>query len=164
MTVTECPGPCSAHSRCLQATSSRAAGPGMAAGVVWQLGNACCIAAVTNPHVGLAVAMPIMQVGRLMGACSKSTAGSCFVDSSTAGSRCDTLADQLPMSSLLPSLDSHHPSPPRSAACLWRASGASPCSEKSPAGVHWPLIGCLAACWWRGRACWRRQRAADGGQ
>jgi hypothetical protein len=51
----------------LQATSSRAAGPGMAAGVVWQLGNACCIAAVTNPHVGLAVAMPIMQVGRRVG-------------------------------------------------------------------------------------------------
>jgi glucose uptake protein GlcU len=56
--------PCPAHACCLQATSSRAAGPGMAAGVVWQLGNACCIAAVTNPHVGLAVAMPIMQVGR----------------------------------------------------------------------------------------------------
>ena len=46
-----------------QATSSRAAGPGMAAGILWNAGNCCCILAVTDPHVGLAVAMPIMQCG-----------------------------------------------------------------------------------------------------
>lgn len=45
-----------------QATSSRAAGPGMAAGFCWNAGNCCCILAVTDPRVGLAVAMPIMQV------------------------------------------------------------------------------------------------------
>lgn len=47
----------------MQATSSRAAGPGLAAGAVWNAGNTCCIAAVTNPQVGLAVAMPVMQAG-----------------------------------------------------------------------------------------------------
>ncbi|PSC71282.1 sugar transport [Micractinium conductrix] len=47
----------------VQATSSRAAAPGMAAGVCWNCGNAACIAAVTDPGVGLSVAMPIMQCG-----------------------------------------------------------------------------------------------------
>lgn len=35
----------------------------MAAGLVWQGANICCILAVTNKHVGLAVATPIMQCG-----------------------------------------------------------------------------------------------------
>ncbi|KAL4426522.1 hypothetical protein ABPG77_008380 [Micractinium sp. CCAP 211/92] len=43
------------------ATSSRAAVPGMAAGAAWMTGNVLSILAVTNPGVGLAVAMPIMQ-------------------------------------------------------------------------------------------------------
>lgn len=47
--------------RCVQATSSRAAVPGMAAGATWMTGNVLSILAVTNPGVGLAVAMPIMQ-------------------------------------------------------------------------------------------------------
>lgn len=38
----------------------------MAAGLVWNLGNIACIMAVTDPHVGLAIAMPIMQVGGVM--------------------------------------------------------------------------------------------------
>ena len=38
----------------------------MAAGVCWNAGNVCCILAVTDPHVGMAVAMPIMQA---RGAC-----------------------------------------------------------------------------------------------
>ncbi|KAL4458531.1 hypothetical protein ABPG75_013396 [Micractinium tetrahymenae] len=46
-----------------QATSSRAAAPGMAAGATWNVGNCLQILAVTNPRVGLAVAMPIMQCG-----------------------------------------------------------------------------------------------------
>jgi glucose uptake protein GlcU len=35
----------------------------MCAGAVWSAGNTACIAAVTNPAIGLAVAMPIMQCG-----------------------------------------------------------------------------------------------------
>lgn len=35
----------------------------MAAGLVWNLGNLACILAVTDKRVGLAIAMPIMQVG-----------------------------------------------------------------------------------------------------
>jgi glucose uptake protein GlcU len=46
-----------------QVIKSPAAGPGMAAGLVWNLGNLACILAVTDKHVGLAVAMPIMQCG-----------------------------------------------------------------------------------------------------
>ncbi|KAI7841935.1 hypothetical protein COHA_004462 [Chlorella ohadii] len=42
---------------------SPAAGPGMAAGLVWNLGNLACIMAVTDKRVGLAIAMPIMQCG-----------------------------------------------------------------------------------------------------
>ena len=45
-----------------QVIKSPAAGPGMAAGLVWNLGNLACIMAVTDKRVGLAIAMPIMQV------------------------------------------------------------------------------------------------------
>ncbi|KAL4859306.1 hypothetical protein ACK3TF_001045 [Chlorella vulgaris] len=47
----------------IEATSSRAAGPGILAGAIWNLGNMCCIAAVTHSDLGMTVAMPIMQSG-----------------------------------------------------------------------------------------------------
>lgn len=55
--------PCCPTPRHRQVIKSRAAGPGMAAGLVWNLGNLACILAVTDKRVGLAIAMPIMQVG-----------------------------------------------------------------------------------------------------
>ena len=46
--------------------ASAAGLPGIVSGAIWNAGNICSIVATNDPHVGLAIAYPIMQCGLLV--------------------------------------------------------------------------------------------------